>query len=216
MPDTVTTPDPAATRGTARRGWRAVDLALVAVFAALVAVFAALPPIPVGGAGVPITLQTLALALCGLCLGPLRGFAAAALYVVLGLVGLPIFSGFSGGLGVLAGPSAGYIIAFPFFALGCGLVARFALARLRGPKLWLVLSLGALVVSFLVVHPLGILGMAVNLEVGLAEAVVFDMPFWPGDVVKNLVAGALAATVHRAFPQLLETGRRAPRSSGQR
>ncbi|GAA4392315.1 biotin transporter BioY [Nocardia zapadnayensis] len=204
MPDTTTAPAPSS--GTAQRGWRAADLALVAVFAALVAVFAALPPIPVGGAGVPITLQTLALALCGLCLGPLRGFAAASLYVVLGLVGLPIFSGFSGGLGVLAGPSAGYIVAFPFFALGCGLVAKFALARLRGPKLWLVLSLGALLVSFLVVHPLGILGMSLNLGVGLPEALVFDMPFWPGDVVKNLVAGGLAATVHRAFPQLL--GRR--------
>lgn len=206
MPDTATAPAPTPGAARARRGWRAVDLALVAVFAALVAVFAALPPIPVGGAGVPITLQTLALALCGLCLGPLRGFAAAALYVVLGLVGLPIFSGFSGGLGVLAGPSAGYIVAFPFFALGCGLVAKFALARLRGPKLWLVLSLGALLVSFLVVHPLGILGMSLNLGVGLPEALVFDMPFWPGDVVKNLLAGGLAATVHRAFGQLL--GRR--------
>ena len=48
--------------------------------------------------------------------------------------------------------------------------------------------------------------MSLNLGVGLPEALVFDMPFWPGDVVKNLVAGALAATVHRAFPQLL--GRR--------
>lgn len=186
-----------------RTGWRAVDLALVAVFAALIAAFAALPPIPVGGAGVPITLQTLALALCGLCLGPLRGFAAAALYVVLGLLGLPIFAGFTGGLGVLAGASAGYLVSFPFFALACGLVARFAVTRLTGAKLWVVLSLGALVASFVTNHPLGILGMSINLDLTLQQAFFFDLPFWPGDVVKNIIAGGLAATVHRAFPDLL-------------
>ncbi|MEA5116442.1 MAG: biotin transporter BioY, partial [Propionicimonas sp.] len=65
----------------------AADLALVAVFAALIAVFA-LTPIPVGVIGVPITLQTLAVALAGLVLGGWRGFLATLLYVVVGLAGL--------------------------------------------------------------------------------------------------------------------------------
>lgn len=52
---------------------RAGDIALIAVFAALLAAFAIMPPIPVGPAGVPITLQTFAIALCGLVLGPWRG-----------------------------------------------------------------------------------------------------------------------------------------------
>ncbi|HLS33749.1 MAG TPA: biotin transporter BioY [Brevibacterium sp.] len=186
-----------------RGRWGARDLAFVAVFAALIAVFAGLPAIPVGGAGVPITLQTLAIALCGMVLGPARAFLATALYVGLGLIGLPIFSNFSGGLGVLAGPSAGYIAGFAVYALAAGAVAGWAVRRFRGWRLWLSLLIGGLVASFLTVHPLGIAGMAVNLDLTLTQALLADMPFWPGDAVKNAAAAALAVLVHRAFPAVL-------------
>ena len=76
-----------------RNRWNATDLGLIAVFAALVAGSALIAAIPVGGLGVPITLQTLAVMLTGLALGPARAFAAVGLYVLLGLAGLPIFSG---------------------------------------------------------------------------------------------------------------------------
>ena len=65
----------------------ATDLALIAVFAALIAAFSLTPAIPVAG-GVPITLQTLAVVLAGLVLGPVRGFLAALLYVLVGMAGL--------------------------------------------------------------------------------------------------------------------------------
>ena len=181
----------------------AQDIALIGVFAALIAVLAFAPPIPVGNFGVPITLQTLGVALTGLVLGPWRGFAAAGLYVALGLLGLPIFAGFVGGFGVLAGPSAGYLLAFPVTALVTGLMARASLRR--GPARWRVplLFLAAIGGSILVTHPLGILGMSINLEVSLFEALLFDIVFWPGDVVKSLVAAAAAALVHRAAPWIL-------------
>ncbi|WP_349828166.1 biotin transporter BioY [Brevibacterium litoralis] len=201
-------PAAAATdRRTTRRS-PARDLAYVAVFAALIAVFALMPGIPLAG-GVPITLQTLAVGLCGLVLGPVRGFLAAALYVAVGLLGVPIFAQFSGGVGVLAGPTVGYLLAFPLFALVCGLVSLFVLRRLgrvhRG-RVWvlgLLLALGALVASFATTHPLGILGMSQVLGVDLRAALFLDMPFWPGDVIKCLLGGLLAALVHRAFPQIL-------------
>lgn len=186
-----------------RGRWGARDLAFVAVFAALIAVFAGLPAIPVGGAGVPITLQTLAIALCGMVLGPARAFLATVLYVGLGLIGLPIFSNFSGGVGVLAGPSAGYIAGFALYALGAGALAAWVVKRFRGWRLWLALMVGGLLASFVTVHPLGIAGMAVNLDLTLAQAFFADMPFWPGDVVKNAAAAALAVIVHRAFPAVL-------------
>lgn len=110
-------------RRNAQSAHRTVDIAMIGVFAALIAVLALAPPIPVGNAGVPITLQTMGVALAGLALGPWRGAAAAGLYVALGLLGLPIFSGFAGGLGVLAGPSAGYLLSFPLTALITGLIA---------------------------------------------------------------------------------------------
>src|SRR5690625_6458931 len=56
-----------------RSAGRAGDIALIAVFAAMLAAFAMMPPVPVGPAGVPITLQTFAIALCGMVLGPWRG-----------------------------------------------------------------------------------------------------------------------------------------------
>ena len=187
----------------ARARWGARDLALVAVFTALVAVLAAMPAIPVGGAGVPITLQTLGVGLCGMVLGPARGFLSLALYLALGLIGLPIFSNFRGGLGVLAGPSAGYLVAFPLYALFVGMIAGRLVKRFRGWKLWALLVVAGVVTSFLTVHPLGIAGMAVNLGLTIPQAVVADMPFWPGDILKNVAAAALAVVVHRAFPGVL-------------
>ncbi|NDK31052.1 biotin transporter BioY [Nesterenkonia haasae] len=179
------------------------DIALIGVFAALIAVLAFTPPIPVGNFGVPITLQTLGVAITGLVLGPWRGAAAAGLYLVLGLLGLPIFAGFVGGFGVLAGPSAGYLLAFPLTALITGLLARSVLRR--GTVRWQapLLFLAALAGSFLATHPLGILGMSINLEVSLREAFFFDIVFWPGDVIKSLVAAGAAALVHRAAPWIL-------------
>ena len=187
----------------ARARWGARDLAFIAVFTALVAVMAAMPAIPVGGAGVPITIQTLGIALCGMVLGPARGFLACALYLALGLIGLPIFSNFRGGLGVLAGPSAGYLVAFPLYALFVGMIAAWLVKRFRGWKLWALLVVAGVVTSFLTVHPLGIAGMAVNLGLTTPQAIVADMPFWPGDIIKNAGAAALAVVVHRAFPGVL-------------
>ncbi len=77
-------------------------------------------------------MQTLAVMLTGLALGPGRAFAAVGLYVLLGLAGLPIFSGGRGGLGVLAGPSAGYILAFPLAAAAVGWLAAVVLRRTTG------------------------------------------------------------------------------------
>lgn len=194
----------ASARGSRRNSaGRAGDIALIAVFAALLAAFAIMPPVPVGPAGVPITLQTFAIALCGLVLGPWRGGAAVLLYVVLGLLGLPIFSGMSGGIGVLAGPSAGYITSFTLYALATGFVARWAIRRFRGAKLWVALFLGALGSSLLLNHPLGILGMSINADLPLGVAAVADLVYWPGDIIKNVLAVSVAILIHRAFPDVL-------------
>ena len=69
-----------------------MDVAYIAVFAALIWVSALIPPIPVGGVGVPITVQTLTIAISGMVLGAWRAFAATGLYLVLGLIGLPVLS----------------------------------------------------------------------------------------------------------------------------
>ncbi|MCC2593358.1 biotin transporter BioY [Tessaracoccus sp. OS52] len=185
------------------RSFSASDLAYVAVFAALLAALSLAPAIPVGAIGVPITLQTLGVALCGLCLGPWRGFAAAGLYVVAGLAGLPIFAGGKAGLGVLAGPSLGYLIAFPLAALFCGFVARWAVRRGLSSVTPLLLLAAVLASRYLVTLPLAVVGFMLTLGLDLRAAVVADMPFWIGDFVKAVVAALLAFAVHKAFPRLL-------------
>jgi biotin transport system substrate-specific component len=99
-PSAVSEPGPPASSSSP-----ATDLALVASFAALVAVCAITPPVPTG-VGVPITLQTFGVLLAGLVLGARRGAAAVGLYLVVGLAGVPVLAGGTGGPGVLAGTNA--------------------------------------------------------------------------------------------------------------
>jgi biotin transport system substrate-specific component len=185
-----------------KRRWNATDLGLIAVFAALVAGSALVPGLAVNGFGVPITFQTLAVMLTGLVLGPGRGFAAVGLYVLLGLAGLPIFSQGRSGLGILAGPSAGYILAFPIAALVVGWLATVVIRRTtKARALWLFLS--ATVTSVVVVHSLGIAGIALNTKATLGQAFLSDVVFYPGDIIKNILAAVIAVALHRAFPDIL-------------
>lgn len=184
----------------------AFDLALVAVFAALLAVLSLTPAIPVGGVGVPLTLQTLGVLLAGLVLGPWRGFLAVLLYLAVGLAGLPVFAGGTGGLAVFAKPSIGFLLSFPIAAAVAGGLAALVVRRgLRAQYLWLTLA--GLAASFLVIYPLGIIGMMVVAQLDLLTAIGYNLAFIPGDVVKAFAAAAIAIAVHKAFPALLAAPR---------
>ncbi|WP_395403791.1 biotin transporter BioY [Arthrobacter sp. UC242_113] len=185
-----------------RRRWNATDLGLIAVFAALVAASALVAAIPVGGLGVPITLQTLAVMLTGLALGAGRAFAAVGLYTLLGLAGLPIFSGGRSGLGILAGPSAGYIIAFPLAAAAVGWLAAVVIRRTLKFRA-VLLFVSAMATSIVLVHGLGIAGMMINAKLDFSKAFLADLPFYPGDIIKNVLAVTVAMALHKAFPDLL-------------
>ncbi|MGO4238346.1 biotin transporter BioY [Pseudarthrobacter sp. YAF2] len=187
---------------TERRRWNGTDLGLIAVFAALVAGAALVPGLALNGFGVPITFQTLAVMLTGLVLGPGRGLAAVGLYTLLGLAGLPIFSQGRSGLGILAGPSAGYIIAFPIAAGVVGWLAAIVINRItKARAVWFFLA--ATATSVVVVHTLGILGIALNSKATLEQAFLSDLIFYPGDIIKNILAAAIAVALHRAFPDVL-------------
>jgi len=195
--------EPVAPGAADRRGVDAQAVSLVAVFTALLVAAAVVPGIPVGGLGVPITLQTLAVMLTGLVLGPVRAGLAVLLYLLLGFVGLPVFSRGQSGLQVLSGPTAGYLVSFLFAALVVGLAARLVLRRTRR-TLWVPLLVTAsFVTTVAVVHALGVVGMMVNLRLPLQAAITADLPFLPGDLLKDVVAVVAAVAVHRAFPDVL-------------
>ncbi|GAA1618047.1 biotin transporter BioY [Leucobacter chromiireducens] len=209
MTDATAVAPPA--RQARRRGTPGTDLALIATFAALIAVCALLPAISVGGA-VPITLQTFAVMLAGAVLGARRGFLAVLLYLAVGAIGLPVFSGGSAGLAPFAGPSVGYLVAFPLAALATGFFVE-RLPRSRVVASIPLIMLSGLAASFLFIHPLGILGMSWRADLTLGQAFIADLAFWPGDVIKNLLMAIVATAVHRAFPALLPARARRDRTT---
>lgn len=96
------------------------DSVYIAMFTAIIAIFAQIR-LPIGV--IPFTLQTLGVFLAGGVLGAKRGTISILIYILLGAVGVPVFNGFSGGLGVLFGVTGGYIIGFIFTALIIGLAS---------------------------------------------------------------------------------------------
>ncbi|MGN1025666.1 MAG: biotin transporter BioY [Faecousia sp.] len=113
----------------ARKRISVYDLVMVALFAALIAVCAW---ITIPGA-VPFTLQTMGVFLAVGLLGGKRGTAAVLVYILLGAVGMPVFSGFSGGVGRLLGTTGGYIIGFLVAAL-----AMWAMEAIFGKAKWVL------------------------------------------------------------------------------
>lgn len=185
-----------------RRHSPVVDLSLVAVGAALLCVLGpwSLPAL-VGP--VPITLQTLAVTLVGLLLGPVRGPLAVLLYLAIGATGLPVFAELSGGLSVLVGYTSGYLWSFPIAAAVAGIGATLTLRRTR-PRWHVPLLIVTALVSAAVVFPLGITVLKVAFDLSWPAAVAAGLtPFVIGGVAKAVVAALVAASVHRAFPQLL-------------
>ena len=97
-------------------------IVLCAMFTAVVIVLAQISiPMPTG---VPITLQTFAVALCGYILGAKWGSFSIGIYVLLGAIGVPVFANFNGGLGAVLGLTGGFIFGFILLALFCGLPGR--------------------------------------------------------------------------------------------
>ena len=203
MTTTETSPTPPSSTSGLRM--TPTDLALIAAFAALIVACALLPAINVGGGIVPITLQTFGVMTAGAVLGAKRGFLAVLLYLALGAIGLPVFTGGTGGLGRFSGPSAGYLIAFPFAAALCGLLVERLPRDKVATSLALVFAAG-MAGSIVFTHPFGIAGLHWRAGMTWSAAFNTDKTFWIGDVVKNLLMASVATAVHRAFPDLL--GRR--------
>ena len=124
--------------------FRTVDMAYIALFAVMIVVCSWIS-IP---ATVPFTLQTFGVFLAVGVLGGKRGTLAVLVYLLLGMVGLPVFAGFSGGMGCLLGSTGGYIVGFLFSAL-----VMWAMERLLGKKPW-VLAL-SMVLGLIVCYAFG-------------------------------------------------------------
>jgi biotin transport system substrate-specific component len=165
------------------------EVAYAALFSALIAA-SAFVAIPLGP--VPFTLQVLVVLLAGLLLGPRGGALAVAAYLVLGLVA-PVYAGGTSGIGVLVGPTGGYLWGFVVAAAVAGSVARRT-----GPGL-IGLTVAALA-GLMPIYVLGTAWLALQLDLGAGAAIAAGaLPFLAADLVKA-GAAALAARSLLSLP----------------
>lgn len=140
-----------------------------------------------------MTAQTLGVALCGYFLGMGAGSMALGAYLLLGLVGVPVFSGFLGGAGILFGPSGGFLYGFFAILLLC------AVGRDKGRvTAW---SLGTL--GVILCHICGILHFCAVSHVGIAAAFMgVSLPFILKDVLSVVAAHTLSSILKKRFNSL--------------
>ncbi len=169
------------------------EMTLVAMFTGLTAMGAFIS-IPLGE--VPITLQTLFVILSGLILGPKLGALSQIVYLVLGLVGVPIFAGFSGGPQSIMKPSFGFIIGFIFAAYIAGQIA-YSSKRVSAIRIWTA-SLTASIVIYLFGLPYMYYILNMVMAKGLSFNAIMQMGmilFLPGDFLKFAVSSFAAIKI---------------------
>ncbi|WP_237669065.1 biotin transporter BioY [Rhodococcus sp. BS-15] len=176
------------------------DMAQIAVFAALIAALGLPGSITVGFSGVPITLQTLGVVLCGAILGARKGTAAVLVFLALTMIGLPLLAGGRTGLQAMAGPTVGYLIGW----IAAAFLIGFLTARIL-PKYSIVLGLAINVIGgILVIYVFGTVGLILRTDVGVWAAITSNGLYVPGDIAKVVVATVVAKSVHRAYPGLIK------------
>ncbi|MCR1917882.1 biotin transporter BioY [Frisingicoccus caecimuris] len=172
---------------------KTLDMAYIGLFAVVIAIcsWISIPTV------VPFTLQTFAVFLAVAVLGGKRGTLSVIVYVLLGAVGLPVFSGFKGGIGVLLNTTGGYIIGFIFSAL-----LMWAFEKAFGRKAWaLILSM---ILALALCYAFGTIWFmiiyannvgAVGLSAVLGWCVI---PFIIPDLIKIALAFILSRRISRS------------------
>lgn len=167
---------------------------LMAFFAALTAIFTQIS-IPIGP--VPINLALLSVFAVGGILGCKKATISQAIYILIGAVGAPVFSGFQGGISKLVGPTGGYLIGYVIAAFAVGLITdRF------GIKAWVLVV--SMVVGLTLCYAFGTAWFMIYTGTPLWSALVLCVfPFLIGDAAKIAVATVLVKSLKRfaVFPQ---------------
>ena len=164
--------------------------------ALMTAVLCILGPLVIPVGPVPISLVPLAIFLSVYLLGTKKGTAAVFLYLLIGAVGIPVFSGFSGGFGKIAGPTGGYMLGYIFMALIAGWFIHRFYNRIPLQFLGMLLGLAVLYVF-------GTSWLAVSAGMGFQAALAAGvLPFIVFDLIKIIIAIALGRTVKKRVPSL--------------
>lgn len=166
------------------------DLSYISLFSTLIAISGYIfIPLPIST--VPVTAQSLAVMLSGSLLPPGHAAASVFVFLLMGAVGLPVFSGGTAGLGIIAGKTGGYLIGF--------LAGAVFISLLKGKKTS-VLRLIAVNAAggIIIVYVFGVLWLNNVTGVGIRNAVIFGaLPFIPGDAAKIVIAAFITQRLSR-------------------
>lgn len=169
------------------------EMALVAIFTSLTAIgtFISIPLGPV-----PITLQSLFVILSGLILGPKLGALSQIVYIILGLIGAPIFSGFTGGPQSVMTPSFGFIIGFVFASYIVGKITHNKNTT-SNKQIWIGSLLGSIVIYlFGLPYMYYILNIVMGNGFSFLEIIQMGcLLFIPGDFIKFIVSSLVSIKV---------------------
>ena len=172
------------------------DMALCGLFAAITAILAPIS-IPIGA--VPITIGVFAVLLAGAVLKPGYAFLSQVVYLLIGAVGLPVFSGFSGGIQKIAGPTGGYLIIYPVMAWLAALVTQAAFKKIAGKNKAALRTIGVfcgMLVSVALCYVTGTLWYSLQSGTSVMQAAaVTAVPFIPWDILKCAAASLIGVTV---------------------
>jgi Uncharacterized conserved protein len=178
-------------------------MVLASLFAALIAVGSYIR-IPVGP--IPITLQTFFVLLAAVTLGRKWGVVSIIVYLLVGFIGFPVFTGGSGGIGILFGPTGGYLYSFVLVAYLVGLLSEKLNAKLN-TKLN-AKSIPLFIISIFIISALGsflILGIGtIHLAVFTGHDIypaifVGFIPFVIGDLIKSMAVALISPIVRKKF-----------------
>ena len=168
------------------------DIVYIAVFAVIMSICSWIS-IPIPGTSVPINLATFAVILAGLMLGSRDGAIAMLVFLALGAIGVPVFHSFTGGMGIVFGPTGGFLIGYIALAFFAGLAAKESEHPVRNYILFTV-------IGEVVLYALGsawfIFQAGSNIQTALMACVV---PFLPGDAVKMVLAYLVAGRLKKVI-----------------
>lgn len=181
------------TTNTAKRIITTRDICLISVFAALTAAGGWIK-IPLPFSPVPFTLQTLFVFLAGLLLGSTRGALSQLIYVMVGLAGIPVFAGFSCGIGILLGPTGGYLIGFILGAYITGLLSE------RDTNPTILKNILYVIPGIITIYGLGAAWLGIMTDMSLVKAATVGiLPFIPGGIIKIITSAILAERLKKAI-----------------
>lgn len=166
------------------------DITVTALMAAVICVVAPFS-IPIGS--VPITFATFAVYISLYVLGWKKATIACLIYIAIGIIGLPVFSGFGAGIGKVVGPTGGYLVGYLLITL----VGGYLVEKFRGK---IVLSFAGLLIGTILCYLAGTIWLLLQMNLSFAAAVgIAVLPFIPGDCAKIIVAGVLGPVIQKSI-----------------